>query len=243
MTNKILNNVDHKDLKIDIQPSERYGDSVNRVAVVATEYSDLHKQFPILIHKNTETGELASHAILGLEKDENLFIENDEWQVQHLPAMLARGPFSIGYQKKEENGEEITDTLIMVDEEHPRCSNEEGEPVFLEFGGESPYLEYMKKVLKTLETGIRVDKMFFGLLEEMDLLEPVSIELTLTSEKKINFNGYYTINQTNLSQLDGDQLTRLNQANILGLIFFLISSVDNFEKMIEMKNAKDQAEN
>jgi hypothetical protein len=101
----------------------------------------------------------------------------------------------------------------------------------------------MKKVLKTLETGIRVDKIFFGLLEEMDLLEPVSIELTLTSEKKINFNGYYTINQTNLSQLDGDQLTRLNQANILGLIFFLISSVDNFEKMIEMKNAKDQAEN
>ncbi len=235
MTNKILNNVDHKDLKIDLQPGERYGDLVNRVAIVATEYSDLHKQFPIFIHKNTETGELASHAILGLEKDENLFVEDNEWQVQYVPAMLARGPFSIGYRK---DGEDIADVLIMVDEEHPRCGTE-GEPVFMEFGGETPYLEYIKKVLKTIETGIEVDKLFFSLLEELDLLEPVSVELMLTSEKQINFNGYYTINQPKLWELDGDSLIKLNKSSVLGLIFFMISSADNFEKMIELKNRKD----
>ena len=238
MTKKILNNVDHKDLKIDITPRKDYGDLVNRVPIVATEYSDLHKQFPIFIHKNTKTGELTSHAILGLEKDENLFVENDEWQVHYVPAMLARGPFSMGYRKTDPDSDDIEDTLIMIDEEHPRCGTQ-GEPVFMEFGGETLYLEYIKKVLKTLRAGLDVDKLFFGLLEEFDLLEPVSVELILSSEKQVNFNGYYTINQSKLWELDGDSLIKLNKSGVFGLIFFLISSADNFEKIIELKNHRD----
>lgn len=239
MTNKILNNVDHKDLKVDTQPHKDYGDYVNRVPIVTTEYSDLHKQFPILIYKNTDSGELSSHAILGLEKDENLFIENNAWQTHYVPTMLARGPFSLAHRKAEENGEEFTETLIMVDEEHPRCGAEDGEAVFMEFGGETIYLEYIKKVLKTIEVGIQIDKLFFQLLEELDLLEPVSIELTLSSEKQINFTGYYTINQGTMGSLDGDSLKKLNQAGVLGLIFYMMSSMDNFEKMIQLKNTKD----
>ncbi|MDH3371751.1 MAG: SapC family protein [Gammaproteobacteria bacterium] len=238
MTTKILNNIDHKDLKVDARPNKRYGDYVNRAAVLTTEYSDLHKQFPILIYKSDETQELASHAILGFDKDENLFIENNEWQTQWVPATLARGPFSIGYRSREERGEESTETLIMVDEENPRCGVDDGEAIFLEFGGETPYLEYVRKVLKTVETGLHVDKLFFGLLQELDLLEPVSIKITLTAEKAVDFNGYHTINRNKLANLDGDSLQKLNAAGVLGLIFFIISSLDNFEKMIALKSAR-----
>ncbi|MDH4126703.1 MAG: SapC family protein [Gammaproteobacteria bacterium] len=238
MALKILNNIDHKDLKIDVRPGRRYGDYANRVAVLSTEYSDLHKQFPIVIYKNGESKQLASHAILGFEKDENLFIENNEWQTQYVPAMLARGPFSIGYRRREQDGKESTETLIMVDEDDPRCAVHEGEAPFLEFGGESPYLQYIKKVLKAIEVGQQVDKVFFSLLQELDLLEPVSIRITLTAEQAVNFQGYHTISRDRLAKLDGYSLQKLNDAGVLGLVFFAISSLDNFEKMIALKNAR-----
>jgi len=238
MTTKILNNIDHKDLKIDASPSERYGDFVNRAMILTTEYSDLHKQFPILIYKNADTQEMVSHAILGFEKDENLFIENNEWQTQWVPATLARGPFSIGYRDREAGGDESKETLIMVDDDNPRCNTDDGEAVFLEFGGESPYLQYIKKILNTIEDGLQVDRIFFGLLQELDLLEPVSIKITLTAEKAFDFNGYHTINRDNLSKLSGDSLQNLNTSGVLGLIFFMISSLDSFENMIALKNAR-----
>lgn len=241
MAAKILNNIDHKNLRVDVRPDPRYGEFANRVAVLTTEYSDLHKQFPILIHKNAELGELASHAVLGLDNDENLFIENNEWQTHYVPAMFARGPFSIGYKRGADGGEVPEDILVMVDEADPRISTDNGEAVFLEFGGETNYLQYIRKVLRTIQTGAAVDKLFFGLLQELELLEPVAIRVALSSEKAIDFKGYHTINRDRLAELDADSLYKLNTAGVLGLVFFLISSLDNFEKMIELKNARDSS--
>ena len=238
MNKKLLNNVDHKDLRVDIRPRRRYGDFVNRALVLSTEFVDLHKEFPILIHKDEKSGQPAAHAILGLEKDENLFIADGEWQTQFVPATLARGPFSIGYQHVEINGEESTEIAVMVDENDPRCGAEGGEAVFLEYGGESPYLEYVKKALQKIEDGLHADKVFFGLLTELDLLEPVSVKLTLSEEKQVGFSGYHTVSQAKLAALDGDALQKLNAAGALGLVFFLASSVGNFQRLIALKNAR-----
>lgn len=241
MALKILNNVDHKDLKVATRPDRRYGDYANCVAVLTTEYSDLHKQFPLLIHKSAESGELATHAILGLERDENLFIADGEWQTHYVPAMMARGPFSLGYKRGSDGSGEPADILIMVDEEDPRLAADDGESVFLEFGGETAYLEYIKKVLRSIQTGMQVDKAFFGLVEEMGLLVPASIRIALTSELAVDFKGYHTIDREKLAGLDADSLHKLNVSGVLGLLFFLISSLDNFEKMIELKNARSSS--
>lgn len=238
MTTKILNNVDHKDLRINVRPTSACGDFENRALIFTTEYSDLHKQFPILIYKDPGSDELSSHVVLGFEKGENLFIENGEWQIRHIPATMARGPFSIGYRRQDEDSNEAPEILIMVDENDPRCNVEDGEAVFLEFGGESPYLRYIKKVLRKIEVGMHCDIVFFGLLEQYDLLEPVSIKVNLTSETAVGFDGFNTINQGKLAKLNGEALQKLNNAGVLGLIFFLISSLDNFGHMIDLKNSK-----
>ena len=241
MTKTILNNINHKDLKVDARPNPRYGDFVNRALVLTTEYADLHREFPILIHKDAETGALAGHAILGLDKDENLFVEDGEWQSQFIPATMARGPFSIGYQRREQDGGESTEIVVMVDEDDPRCGVAYGEEVFLEFGGESPYLEYVKTALQKIEDGMQADKVFFGLLEELDLLEPVSIKVTLSPEKQFGFNGYYTVSQARLKALDGDALQRLNATGMLGLVFHVLSSLGNFQRLIALKNARSSS--
>jgi len=232
----VLNNVDHKNVKVDTRPEANL--NVNRALVYATEISELHKEFPLVFHKNTKTRQTQLHAILGLEKDENLFLGDNGWQTRFVPALLARGPFSLGYKKDNQDDNKQQDPVICIDMDDPRVSTEHGEDVFLQFGGEAPYLNYVKKALQTIDSGMQFDKTLYSLVESMDLLEPVSINIKLSNIEEVNFSDYYTINQEKLSKLTGDNLEKLSQYGVLSLLYFILSSMGNFQALIELKNAK-----
>ena len=234
----VLNNVDHKSLKVDTRPESNDNNQVNRSLVHATEISELQKEFPLVFYKHPGTEQLQLHAILGLEKDENLFISQSGWNTRFVPALLARGPFSLGYKKVLEEGESPKDPVICIDTDDPRVNTEQGEDIFLQFGGEAPYLEYVKKALQTIDSGIQFDKTLFTLVESMDLLEPVSIQIKLSNVEEINFSDYYTINQQKLTTLAGESLSKLNQYGVLSLLYFVLSSMGNFQQLIALKNAK-----
>lgn len=232
----VLNNVDHANLKVSVQFSENSADNVNRCQIYASEISDLQKEFPILIYRDESSEQLQLHAILGLEKNENLFLNEQGWTTRFVPALLARGPFSIGYSKSE-TGEANT-PMICIDTDDKRLSETEGETIFLPMGGESQYLQYVKKALQTIETGTQYNHTLFTLINEMDLLEPVSIQIKVSNVEQVNLNNYFTINQQKLAELSGEQLQKLNQFGVLGTIYFLLSSMGNFQRIIELKNAK-----
>ena len=240
MTNQavVLNNVDHKDLRIDARHRARYGDSVNRATAFTTEFVELHKEYPILLHRDPESGGFAAHVILGFDRDENLFLGEDEWLGNYVPAILARGPFMIGLQQQETGGDAHNELIIHIDMDNPRVGADDGQAVFLPHGGDSPYLEKIMRTLRVIHQGAFLDKIFFSSMESMDLLEPVSIEITLSNIEQVNFHNYYTINEKRLSDLDGASLEKLNKQGVLGLAFFVLSSLGNFHRLIALKNRK-----
>jgi hypothetical protein len=231
----VLNNVDHKNLKVDTQPEANL--NVNRSLIYTTEIGDLHKEFPLVFYKHPD-GKTQLHAILGLEKDENLFIGDNGWTTRFVPALLARGPFSLGYKKPENTNNQKQDPVICIDMQDPRVNTEKGEDIFLQFGGEAPYLNYVKKALQVIDSGMQFDKTLFTLVDSMDLLEPVAINIKLSNVEEINFSDYYTINQEKLTKLDGANLAELNQYGVLSLLYFVLSSMGNFQTLMELKNAK-----
>jgi len=231
----VLNNVDHKNLKVDTRTESNL--NVNRSLVYATEISELHKEFPLVFYKRPD-GQIQLHAILGLEKDENLYVGENGWTTRFVPALLARGPFSLGYKKPEDENSEKQEPVICVDMDDPRVNTDRGEDVFLQFGGEAPYLNYVKKALQAIDSGMYFDKTLFSLVESMDLLEPVSINIKLSNVEEVNFNDYYTVNQEKLAKLDGASLAELSQYGVLSLLYFVLSSMGNFQALMELKNAK-----
>ena len=239
MAIKILNNDEHQAVKVDTRASANYGDQVNRAVALSSEFNDLHKEFPLLVHRGTDGGYTA-HAILGLDRDENLFVAGDRWITATMPASIARGPFSLGYVRGEDGEAKPTDIKVMIDDQHPRL-REDGVPVFLPLGGESSYLEGIKRVLQIIDAGLQTDRVLYPELVSMGLLEEVSIEVTVHSDLKYGFNGYYTIGAEKLAGLGGDQLQRLNRLGLLAPIYFLISSLGNFQRLINLKNARGAA--
>jgi hypothetical protein len=238
MSTTVLTNEQHASVRVDTRALREYGDHVNRALALSSEFNDLHKEFPLLVHRAVD-GSYVAHAVLGLDRDENLFIEGDRWTSQTIPAALARGPFSLGYVRREGAADDAppADIKVMIDEQHPRLRGD-GIPVFLPLGGESTYLEGIKRVLQVVDAGLQADRALYPELVSMGLLEEVNIRVTVSSDQQYGFDGYYTINTERLQALGGDQLQRLNRLGLLAPIFSLVSSLGNFQRLIKLKAAR-----
>jgi len=236
----ILTNDQHRSLTVDTRARPEYGDFVNRAVALSAEFNELHREYLLLLRKTEEAPGFIAHAILGFEKDENLFVEGDRWISTFIPATLARGPFSLGYIRGEDGGDVPAGLKVMIDEQHPRL-RPDGQPVFLPLGGETPYLEGIKRVLQTVDAGLRVDRVLYRELVAMELLEEVRISISVFAELRYDFSGYYSINQEKLAALGAEQLLRLHRSGLLAPIYFLVSSLGNFQRLVNLKIARLQS--
>jgi hypothetical protein len=144
---ELLNNVAHKGLRVVTRFGCEFGDQVGMVPAFPTEYAELQREYPIFFRKDREDGGYQSVAMLGFDKQENLFLQGEHWNATYLPGYIAKGPFLIGFQEQWDDGELRKEPVIHVDLDHPRASFDEGEPVFLAQGGHSPYLQHVTTVL------------------------------------------------------------------------------------------------
>ena len=124
---QILNNVDHKDLRIVEAAGREFGDAIHSCPAYTFEFRDLQVDFPLLLQATDQDG-LIPVAVMGFESGENLFLKESEWTALSRPAFMRKGPFLIGQHQSQE-GEEVR--LLSVDMAHPRVSQgTEGEAVF-----------------------------------------------------------------------------------------------------------------
>jgi SapC protein len=226
----LLNNVAHKNLRVITRHSAELGDNVSSVVTFPTEWGDVQREYPILFRKDAATGGLISVALLGFGDAENLFLDESGWNASYVPGIVARGPFLIGFQRDE--------PVIHVDLDHPRISTTEGEPVFLPNGGNSRYIERIAVILEGIRVGLEASKAMFAAFQTMDLIEPMHLQVEISSEESHNLHGYFTINEEKLANLSGEQLEKLNRAGFLQGAFLVVASLNNMKKLIDLQHRK-----
>jgi hypothetical protein len=234
MTNKVLlNNVDHPDLRVIAGHSARFGDCVNQVLVFPTEFEEVQREYPIFFRRDADDA-LQAIALLGLDRDENLFLDQSGWRGRYVPAVLRRGPFLIGLNGGETDGE----PMIHIDLDHPRVSTTEGLPLFLPHGGNAPYLEHVAAVLRVIHAGAEATAPMFAAFEEAGLIAPISVEIQLNETRKYVLPDLFAVGGGTLAKLDAERLDRLNRAGHLGLAFYAAASLGNVSRLIDLKNRK-----
>ncbi len=242
MTNfQLLNNIDHKDLKIETRRSAELGDNVWYAVTFPEEFRNLQRYYPIFFIKNPNDGEFEAVAMFGVEDGENLFLDENGWNASYIPLSIMRQPFLIGFQEQARGGETVREPVITVDMDNPRVSLEEGEPVFLEHGGNSGYLEQVNSILKMLYQGLSGSKSFYRTLTELDLIESFVLDVQLNDGSEHRLAGFYTINEDVLKELDGEQLARLHRKGYLEAIYMVIASMSRLSDLLEIKNEQRKA--
>jgi hypothetical protein len=231
----LLNNVEHKDLHVIATRSAAYGDDVMFAVTFPSEFRNLQAHYPIAFLKAPDTGQFQPVALFGFKDRENLFLTDEGWDARYVPLTVERQPFLIGVQRTA-TGSADEQLVIHVDMDSPRISRTEGERVFLEHGGVTPFLDRMNSVLKAIHQGIAETPAFIGTLLELDLLESFVLDVGLNDGSQHRLGGFYTINEERLNDLGGEALERLNRRGQLLAIYMAIASLSNFRALIERKN-------
>ena len=235
---QILNNVDHKNLRVITERSAKYGDNQWFAPTFAHEFRNLQSHYPVVFTKNPDTGKFQAVALLGFEDDENLFQTEDGWDAMYIPLSIVRQPFLIGLQQSNEDGVTSVEPVVSVNMDSPRISDTQGEPVFLEHGGNSEYLEQINSVLKLVHEGHERNQDFVDMLLGMDLLESFVLDVELNDGSEHRMSGFYTINETSLRGLTGDDLVVLNNNGYLEAVYMAIASLSNISVLVDRKNRK-----
>jgi SapC protein len=231
----LLNNVTHRNLRVITRHAAEFGDDVGSVLTFPTEYGDVQREYPIFFRKDPATGDWFSVAILGFQKNENLFLDETGWHASYVPGAIARGPFLIGFQEQDTGGDVRRNPVIHVNMDDPRVSETEGEPVFLPQGGNSRYLEHIVAILDGIHTGVEAGKAMYAEFDRLNLIEPVKVEVKVSDEETYDLVGLYTISEERLRALDGDALVHLNRTGFLHGAFLVLSSMNNMKKLIDLK--------
>jgi hypothetical protein len=228
----ILDNVQHKNLRVIAAHGADYGDAIMSALTFPDEFRHLLSTYPIVFAPSADGGSYDALALFGFEPGENLFLRPDGWEGDVIPLSIKRQPFLIA-----ENGDELS---VSVDLEHPRVSMTEGEPVFLTYGGMSEYMEQVTSVLRTLHDGVAFARGFFAALKELDLIEPLAVDVALDDGGR-RLDGLYTVHDEKLAALTGDQFTALARAGYLEPAYMAIASLSQFRGLIARRNRKHAA--
>ena len=227
----LLNNVDHKDLRVLTQRGAAYGDNVMLVHTFAAEFRNLQAHYPIVFQK-TAQGAFHPVALLGFQEGQNLFLKAGGWDASYLPLAMEREPFLIGKQ-----GEEL---LVHVDLDSPRISrSEQGQALFLPHGGSSEYLERVTSVLLAIHEGLQGTPAFAAALLAHELLESFVLDVEAPDGSVRRLAGFYTIDEERLARLQGEALQQLHRAGYLEPVFMAVASLSKLRELIERQNQRE----
>jgi len=230
----LLNNVDHADLKVVLERGARYGDAINQAPVFPTEFEALQREYAIVLRRDPE-GAFRAMALLGFESGENLYLDGDRWDARAMPAVMSRGPFSIGAPPPGEAGE----PMIHIDPDHPRVSREHGAAIFKPHGGNSAYLDGVAEVLQRIYVGSQTIAPMLAAFAAHDLIEPVTLDIEIGDGRRYAVPDCHTISLERLAALDGAALAALNAHDFLRPAIWLRSSLGNVPALAERKLCRE----
>lgn len=220
----ILNSQAHRELRVDASASARLGDNQRFVPVVLAEFAALAAHYPIFFSKDADTGAFYCGAMLGFDDGENLFLA--EGRDAYRPLQIQRGPFvTVGAD-------------LAIDLDNPRLSQTKGERLFTDAGETTPYLESIKQLFRVLYPGIEKTKIFIAALLELNLIEPVDLDVGFDDASKRMITGLYTVAQEALRALPDEKVLQLFRSGFLQLIYLMIASLKQVPVLAQKKNRR-----
>ena len=126
--------------------------------------------------------------------------------------------------------------MIAIDETHPKLQKSEGEPLFLELGGHSDYLEKTIGILEQIESSHEHTVQFAQMLSTMDLVSPITFAITLRNGNAFSLDGFHGIDEEAVTQLGAQALGELHQRGFLTPLYMMIASQSQLSRLIALKS-------
>ncbi len=236
----MLNNVAHKDLRVIARHGAEFGDNLGTVLTFPTEYGDVQREYPIFFRKDRADRRVPIHRPARLPTGrESVPGSRTAGMPAYIPGIVARGPFLIGFQNQDVDGELRREPVIHVDLDSPRVSTTEGEPVFLPHGGNTRYLDRIGTILQGIHQGLARQQSHVRCLHRArtdragERRGQVQCRRAIQSARPV----HHQRREAARAERRG-ACFELNSAGFLQGAFLVIASLNNMKKLIDMKHRR-----
>lgn len=228
----------HKGKGIVSRGRHRFALGLNGIHVVAAEFVQAARHYPLVFAQDPNTGGFLPLAITGLNQDQNLFIGDDgEWEKDsYIPAYVRCWPF-FGVRL---TGEEAKNgnILICVDESGLETSSQ---AVFDAEGKTSTDFAPVQTLISEMEGARPATEHLCQSAKELGLLEPFEAHAFPKGGQEMRLRGMFRVNEDKLNELQGKDLKRLMKHGELSRIYAHLMSLDNFKLLMDRAAARQKA--
>jgi hypothetical protein len=221
----ILTADDHRDLRIRTERSSELGDAVMTCITVPSEFRRVQTHYPILFQLDQTRDSFTALAMFGFEPSEA------GWDARYRPLAIDSQPFLVGRGAGDVR-------QVHIDMASPRIGAGEGTRVFDDTGRPTPYLERIADQLRALDTDYVASADFFAALRRYELLEPLTMDVTLDDGSKNRLVGYHVIDEDRLVALDDAAVADLHASGHMMPIFMALASLGNIGDLVARKNRR-----
>lgn len=210
--------------------------SLNAVYVNAVEFARAATDFPIAFTRDERSGEFLPVAVLGLRKDENLFVDaKGNWRkLCYVPAYFRRHPFCIAELPAADGAD--PQRLVCVQEDQ---LGESESPMFGADGEPTEAWETAQKLLEAVEGARQQTRALCQRLEALELLVPFDALATARGGQQMRLQGMLRVDEEKLGKLSGKELTQMMSKGELRCLYAHLISLENFARLLDMTTARD----
>ena len=213
----------------------------NSLPLLATEIAFAAAEFPVIFSATGNKGEYIPLAVTGLKSGQNLLLnDKNALSTRYVPAFVRRYPFVLG-------GSKDSDMMALCIDEDSKFFSQDGSKgtrLFQDDGSHSDFLKDVVEFLKDYQYRAEMTRAFTKKLHELDLLEPMSANISFKNKEDANINlgGFFVVKREKLKAISDADALDLFKKDGLELIYAHIQSLSNFNRLIDIMSAKLAAE-
>ena len=219
---------------VDTRMGFAYARHAQAVMIAGSEFALISRDYPIVFIPDGDVD--IPVALLGLRTEQNLFVnEIGEWVDAYIPAYVRRYPFILSGNPGD------SQLTVCIDEACSGFGRDKGERLFRDDGSQSPYLHGNILFLQQYQIDSERTRQVMRLLRNAGLLEPMEANVEIKGGKKLQVQGFLTVNRARLKALTGDTLAELHKTDALELIYLHLASLNTFNQLVDRFAAVDNS--
>jgi SapC len=231
-----LDRTRHRGLRLDL--AARDLDTLrkfNAFFVAGGEFGDACKDYPVVFVNagQDDAGKplVAPIAVFGLQPEQNLCIEGDQWRVRYVPAVLRMYPFAMARVEPDQ-------LVLCFDEAWAGFNAEHGEALFDAQGEPTPFVLQVQQQLEAFEHDVERTRLACRLLLDKGLLREMRFDATLPDGQTLSVDGFLTVDDDKLRALSDADVLAFHKNGLMALVHAHQLSLGNMTRLVEWHVAR-----
>jgi hypothetical protein len=208
--------------------------NVSTLPIYGIEIPRLALEYPLVLIKQGD--KLCLHLLCSLSNQlPNAWVTpNGKWSGTYLPAIIRQRPFTVLFNENKQR-------ILCIDEESPLIGSDGGHPLF-ENGEPTEQLNGISQFIKRLFHSGSNTQQAVDLLQKYELVVPWSIKIRQPESEEVPVEGIYRVDESRLNDLEDEAWLSLRKAGAIPLVYGLLLSMANINKLVKTLKIRVEAE-